>query len=106
MGHDIYAFRNKAHRDTGPLGPPPNYGAIAYLRRTAFDDLNDTLYRALNAGKHYCGVSGCGTEQYFTREELTAAYKSLGDNPNYEREREFLTECLIYPGDGVLIHFG
>lgn len=107
MGHDIYAFRSKDHEKEWKFNPTvPHYGAQAYLRRSAFDRMNGTIYAALNCEQHNGGVSGCGTEQYFTRDEIKLALARLRDVKGADYEREFLETCLLHRGDGVLIHFG
>lgn len=109
MGHDTYAFRDAAHsaktdRDANFHRLDPE---VAYLRRSMSCRDNDLIYEALGprALKHYAGVSGDGTEETFTKDELRAALARLETASDCEDQRQFLTQCLEAPGESVLIGF-
>lgn len=62
MGHDIFAYETKQ---------------ISYLRRNAFDELNDKIYLALDALDYYAGVSGDGGLNFFYKDQLEEALTRL-----------------------------
>lgn len=61
----------------------------AYLRRSAFDDFNATIYRALDSMDCYAGCSGTGSERTYTVNQIDDALKRLGamlETPPPKRE--------------------
>lgn len=94
MGHDIYGFHGKDKKLQ-----------IAYLRRGAFNGQARSIYVALGAEKHDCGCSGCGTEQFFTREQLRLALAKLPRDDDHEEEREFIANCIGAGEVGAMIDF-
>lgn len=144
MGHDILAYRLKPgitedHElgeerftksdiiDLTANGDKPYTvpGEIAYNRRGAGNPINDALYIVLEAERHYCGVSGCGTGGFFTSEQLLTAlfritsqtymeeyyelsYEEESFEEMFEQEAEFIRNCLLNLNDQdlVYINFG
>ena len=100
MGHDIYAYKK---------GPTDDEDAdrekVVYMWRGAFSPINKTIYTALNASKHYCGVSGCGSEQLFTMDEIQEALEDIPSEDEFEPEREFLNDCINSGLEEVWIGF-
>ena len=95
MGHDIKAYRFKDDEDE-----------VAYLRRSAFDDRNGQIYELLNCQDYNGGVSGNGSEREFTRDEIAAAIVKAVTDEKYNRELDFLTDCMLNMEEGkILIHF-
>lgn len=94
MGHDISGYKKGEE--------------IAYLRRSAFNDLNGTIYNALNCNNFNNGCSGNGEESEFTKEQLLTGLNYLGDKEEFEQERQFLKDCIskLDENDKVLIYFG
>lgn len=85
MGHDIAAFKKDFEGEE-----------VAYLRRDAFSSLNSIIYKALEATKHYGGVSGLGGNEKFSKERLDKAMSYLISINNSEltNEIKFITDCL------------
>ena len=96
MGHDISGYRVE---DT------EQRHEIAYLRRSAFNPLNVTIYNALDCHEMNGGCSGIGCERKFTQEELLKALSRIPDGDEYEPERAFLRDCIAAGDDGVVIAF-
>lgn len=96
MGHDIYGQINKKDKSS-----------IAYLRRGAFNILNNEIYNALNAQEYNANCSGCGEGRAFTKKELLKADRYLDDG-DLEPEREFIADCLdnLDNNDNIYIYFG
>ena len=96
MGHDISGFKTN---DTE--------NEIAHLRRIAFDNLNGTIYNALDCQECNAGVSGNGNKRQFSKEELIKALDFLGTNEDYHPERKFIVDCLenIDENGNVLVWF-
>lgn len=88
MGHDIYGIRPSRK------GQNSWDTRSAYLGRTAFDPLNDSIYKILGCMDFYGGVSGTGEEKIFTGEELMIAKAFIPDGDTLEYEREFLQDCI------------
>lgn len=84
MGHDIYGHR-----------PSDTENEIAYLRRSAFDNNNGAIYRALNCPHQNGGVSGMGGEETFTIDEILYGIKKLADKKENAREIKFLADILL-----------
>jgi hypothetical protein len=81
MGHDISAYLGEKE--------------VAYLRRSAFSDYKRNIYIALNAEEHYCGVSGCGTDEKFSKERIEHAMLQFDkENEAHLAEIKFLNDCL------------
>ena len=96
MGHDIYAY----DRENEPQQE------IAYLRRSAWNEINKTIYLALDITERYGGVSGTNEGPvYFARKHLESAKASIPDKHDFQPEHEFLNLCLSHSGDGVWIEF-
>lgn len=95
MGHDISGYLR---------GDRGSSNEIAYLRRSAGNPLNGTIYKALQCPEHNCGCSGCGNESEFTHEQLTAALGRIPAGDEYEPERDFLRKCIA-TRDGIRIKF-
>ena len=93
MGHDTTAYRKEDEE-------------VAYLRRGAFDDRNEQIYDLLDCKDCYGGVSGNGSLKEFTRDDIAAAIVKAVTNEKYNRELEFLTDCMLNMEDGkISIHF-
>jgi|ERR1051325_608180 hypothetical protein len=145
MGHDVLGFRlrNGITRDQLVNAVPFTYstkdiidvtangdkpytceGEIAYNRRGAGNEINNALYRALGSQEHYCGCSGCGSEDLYNREQLELALQRIQDEAFikehweidsdeniqelFEQEKTFFEDCLANLNDEgyVLISFG
>lgn len=91
MGHDICGFKNTDSKCEGE--------EIAYLRRSAGNELARDIYKALGATSHDCGCSGCGGIANFTEAQLRDALGKIPDDEDHEPERKFLRDC-IEKGDG------
>ena len=96
MGHDISGYRAE---DT------EQRHEIAYLRRSAFNPLNVTIYNALDCHEMNGGCSGIGWERKFTQEELLEALSRIPSGGEYDPERTFLNDCASAGKDGVIIAF-
>ena len=96
MGHDISGYRVE---DT------QHKNEIAYLRRSAFNPLNVTIYNALDCHEMNGGCSGIGCERKFTQAELMDALSRIPDGDEYEPERAFLNDCVNAGQDGVISAF-
>jgi hypothetical protein len=83
MGHDISAYKHKD--DTHDQ-------EIAYLRRSAFNDLAREIYKALGAEEADAGCSGCGLTTWFSKSELEAALARLPKTDELMPELLFLCE--------------
>ena len=96
MGHDISGYRvdDTEQRDE-----------IAYLRRSASNPLNITIYNALDCHEMNGWCSGIGEERKFTRPELAEALSRIPDGDEYEPERTFLRDCIAAGEAGVVIAF-
>ena len=96
MGHDISGYRveDTEQRDE-----------IAYLRRSAFNPLNATIYDALDCHEMNGGCSGIGYGRKFTLPELADALSRIPDGDEYEPERAFLRDCIASGEAGVVIAF-
>jgi len=95
MGHDISGYK-----------PSNTENEIAYLRRGAFNELNGTIYNALNCQDCSGGVSGNGSEREFTKEQLEKGLAQLQGNDDFEPEIKFIKDCLDNLEDGkILIGF-
>jgi hypothetical protein len=93
MGHDTTAFRKEDDE-------------VAYLRRSAFDERNEQIYELLDCKDCHAGVSGDGSLKEFTRDDIAAAIVKAVSDEKYNRELEFLTDCMINMEDGkIMIHF-
>ena len=94
MGHDILGYKKGEE--------------IAYLRRGASNDLNGTIYNALNCNNYNNGFSGNGEKTEYSKEQLLNGLSWLGDKEEFEPERLFLKDCLsnLDENDKVLIFFG
>lgn len=95
MGHDITACKALTSERNDQ---------VAYLRRAAWDELNGTIYAALQCEELSGGVSGGGSEAVFTHDELVRALGRIPAGEDTEREREFLRKCIAAGGD-VRIEF-
>lgn len=93
MGHDTLAYRTSNTKDV-----------VIQLRRSAFDNLNKTIYQVLGVQSFYGGVSGLGEEKVFNKKDILEALELLGDNEYFERERVFLKGCLEYLDSSDNIH--
>ena len=100
MGHAI-----QAHLKSDSVGDDAK--VIAEFGRGAFNPLNTVIYKALKCGdKNYCGVSGCGTYQEFTLENLQDALGDIAGEESLMPEIEFLEDCIdADDGSGFVIHF-
>ena len=96
MGHDISGYRVE---DT------EQRHEIAYLRRSAFNPLNVTIYNALDCHEMNGGCSGIGCERKFTQEELLEALSRIPSGGEYDPERTFLSDCASAGKGGVIIAF-
>jgi hypothetical protein len=96
MGHDIRAYL-KSDQEVD----------IAYMGRGAFNPLNTVIYKSLKCtDKNYCGVSGCGTKQEFTVENLKEALGDIAGEEDLRPEITFLEDCIdADDGSGFVIHF-
>lgn len=95
MGHDTTAFRISDDDEE-----------VAYLRRNAFDERNKQIYNLLDCNDCYGGVSGNGSLKVFTRDDIAAAIAKAVTDEKYNRELEFLTDCMLNMEDGkISIHF-
>ena len=96
MGHDISGYRveDTEQRDE-----------IAYLRRSAGNPLNVTIYDALDCHEMNGGCSGIGYGRKFTQEELLKALSRIPSGGEYEPERAFLRDCIAAGDAGVVIAF-
>ena len=93
MGHDIYAYG----RDE----------KAAYLRRGAFSEPRDTLYKLLGAQEHDAGVSGDGGAESYSQEALEEALETAKIQHQDEPDLiEFLEDCVKAGEYGVVIEFG
>lgn len=107
MGHDIYAYKIE-ERPANVLLPdvdPEPGEELAYLRRSAFNPLNLAIYDALGAHEHYAVVSGGGTSEEYTANQLVEALDRLPGGEEYEPERDFLTKCIDSGEPAVRISF-
>jgi hypothetical protein len=95
LSHEITGYRASDTERTND---------IAFLSRAAGNPLNSAIYDALDCPEHNCGVSGCGGEQEFTTDELRTALARLPTAPEYDKERDFLRQCIAV-GENVTIGF-
>ncbi len=100
MGHDIRAYLKSDSNLDDSI-------EIAQLHRGAFNPLNLAIYDALNCRKiNYCGVSGCGTKQEFSLENLKEALADIAGEEDLRQEIDFLTNCIESDdSSGFVIHF-
>ena len=117
MGHDITAYRattdeRKALHEVLDL---ENFDAedwtdkydrykreteAAYLRRAAWNPLNQIIYMALDREQFNAGVSGCGASGRFNRQQLEAALRWLNDVKdsgleNLTRRTNMMDELMV-----------
>lgn len=94
MGHDTTAFKISDDEE------------VAYLRRSAFDERNEQIYDLLECKDCHAGVSGNGSTKVFTRDDIASAIVKAVTDEKYNRELDFLTDCMLNMEDGkISIHF-
>ena len=94
MGHDITAYSIQGD------------GEVAYLRRSAFDEKNKQIYELLDCIDCYGGQSGNGSVKVFSRDDIADAIIGAVGDDRYNRELQFLTDCIVNMEDKISIHFG
>lgn len=95
MGHDISGYTTK-DRDK----------EIAYLRRSAGNELAREIYKALKAEEYDCGCSGCGDSAFFSVDRLRTAAAFIADKEGLGPEMKFLADCIANADSkGVWIGF-
>jgi hypothetical protein len=100
MGHDIRAYL-KSDSTTDDCVE------IAEMHRGAINPLNRVIYQSLKCvEKNHCGVSGCGTRQEFSLENLKDALGDIAGEEDLRPEITFLENCINADnGSGFIIHF-
>lgn len=102
MGHSIYAYLKSDFAEN-----KDDALEIAELGRGAFNPLNKVIYESLKCvDKNYCGVSGCGTTQEFTLDEIKSALGDIAGEEDLSPEINFLSDCIESDdGSGFVINF-
>ena len=83
MGHDIFGILNEDE--------------VAYLRRSAGNELNTVIYNVLEKEECNAGCSGNGDSCQVTKEELSQALAKLAllaVDLKISKEIKFIADCL------------